>query len=316
MGKTILLSGGAGGVGEFVARRLAAEGHTVRVFDLKTPKTEKVFSAEDQNIELHWGDIGKIETIAKAAEGVDEVFHLAAIVPPYTEQNPDLCRRVNIEGTANMVKAVKAESERTGKKIPFRFSSSVTVYGITNEQKPPIPPDQPVNPCDHYSRSKVEAEKIVKESGLPWTIFRFSAAVYLDIRPGGFSQMRIIPVNNRIEFVHIYDIADAFVKSVGNEETYEKTFIMGGGPKCQMLYGDQIKKTFAFLGFPDPNWKKFSKEPFNLDWYDTSESQRILGFQTRSFEDYLQDFKKALGIKYFLFKYLAGPLMKLFRIRV
>lgn len=316
MKKTILLTGGAGGVGEFVARRFAAEGHTVRIFDLKTPKTEKVFAPDEKNIELFWGNIGDLSSIAAAVSGVDEVFHLAAIVPPYTEQNPDLCKKVNIEGTANMVKAVKAECEKSGRNIPFRFSSSVTVYGITNTQTPPIPADQPVNPCDNYSRSKVEAEKIVMESGLPWTIYRFAAAVYLDIRPGGFSQMRIIPTNNRIEFIHIYDIAEAFVNSLDNPDTYNKRFILAGGTGCQMLYGNQIKKTFGFLGFPEPNWKKFSQEPFNLDWYDTSESQRVLKFQTRSFDDYLQDFKKALGIKYFLFKYLAGPLMKLFRIRV
>jgi len=83
-----------------------------------------------------------------------------------------------------------------------------------------------------------------------------------------------------------------------------------------MLYRDQLRLTFRYLGFPDPNWKKFTKEPFALDWYDTTEANRILRYQNRTFDDYLTELRRGLGFKYQLFRYGAAPLMQLLRIHL
>ena len=314
--KKILITGGAGGVGAYVTRRLAQHGHSVRVFDLPSPANLKAFSADEANIETAWGDITKPDNVREAVCGVDEVIHLAAIVPPATEINPDLARRINVEGTRNTAQAAVAESESTGREITLRFSSSVTVFGVTAHEEPPIPADHPVNPNSTYAQTKVEAEEIVRGCGLPWSIFRFAAAQYITLRPGGFQQMRIIPPENRIEFIHIRDIADAYVNAIDNPESLGKNLILAGGPKCQFLYREQIMLSFNVLSFPEPNWKKFTTEPFALDWYDTTESQRILKFQNRTFDDYIQDFRAELGWRYYATRYLAGPLMKLFGIHL
>jgi nucleoside-diphosphate-sugar epimerase len=181
---------------------------------------------------------------------------------------------------------------------------------------PPIPADHPVNPDSVYAETKVACEEIVRASGLPFTIFRFAAAQYLSIRKGSFNQMRIIPPDNRIEFIHIRDIADAFLNAIGNQGTRDKTFVLAGGPRCQMLYRDQIKLTLGAMGLPAPNWSKFETKPFALDWYDTSEAQRILNFQNRTFDDFLKEFTAGLGIQLPLMRYAAGPLMKLLRIKL
>jgi len=314
--KTVLITGGAGGVGATVSRKLASVGHSVRIFDLPTGVNKKTFPAPEQNIELFWGDITDPANAREAMKDVGEVIHLAALIVPATEKNPALAKKVNVDGTRVIAEAATSESERSGRAITLRFSSSATVFGPTNTETPPIRPDHPVNPTDNYTETKVKAEEIIRNSGLPWTIYRFAAAQYLSIRKGNFSQMRIIPPDNRIEFVHIFDIADAFVNSVDNAETIGKTFILAGGPKCQMLYRDELLRTFGLLGFPAPNWKKFTDKPFNLDWYDTSEAQRILRFQSRTFDDYLKDFRAGLGFQYPLLRYLAAPAMQLLRIHL
>ena len=316
MKKTILITGGAGGVGEFLTRRLAAEGFSVRVFDLATPRNQKVFNGNEQDIALHWGDILDGAALREAMTGVDEVFHLAALVPPVTEQKPELAQKVNVQGTRAVAEAALTESERAGRPVKLCFSSSVATYGITNHLKPPLPPDQPVNPCDTYSESKVRAEEIVRNGGLPFTIFRFAAAVYLKLRKENFPQMRIIPPDTRIEFVHIRDIGDAFVNSVDNQQTLGRTFVLAGGPRCQMLYQEQLKRTFDYLGMPEPDWKKFSDKPFPLDWYDTAEAQSILRFQNRTLDDYLTDLRHGMGASFHAARYLGGPLMRLFRIHL
>lgn len=303
-------------MGELVVRRLAGEGHSVRVFDLRNKLTKRVFGAGEANIEVVWGDITDSVSVGAAMEGVDEVFHLAGLVPPATEEKPDIARRVNIDGTRIAAGQALRESDRAGRPVVFRFSSTVTVFGVTRDQAPPLPPDQPVNPCDTYSESKVEAEEIVRNCGLPWTIYRFSAAQYIKVRKENFSQMRIIPPDNRIEFVHINDIGDAFVNSLDNEAAYGRTFILAGGPRCQMLYRDQIMGVFDLLGFPEPDWSRFSDKPFNLDWYDTARDQEILRYQSRTYDDYLEDFKKVMGWQYTAARCIAAPLMQLFNIRI
>ncbi len=315
-GRLVLVTGGAGGVGAYVCRRFAADGWRVRVFDLPTPINRRVFAPGEANIETVWGDITNPRDMESAMKGVSDVFHLAAVLPPATDANPGLARKVNVEGTRTVARAAADESARAGRPVSLKYSSSVTVYGITAHLTPPLPADQPVNPSCVYSETKAAAEEVVRESRLPWTVMRFAAAVYLTIRKGGFQQMRIIPPENRIEFVHIHDVAEAFINSMDNPEALGKNFVLGGGPLCRMLYRDQIKKTFDLLGFPEPDWSKFSKQPFNLDWYDTTESQRVLKFQSRTFEDYLKDFKQTLGWKYTALHGAAGPLMKLFRIHV
>ncbi len=314
--KKIVVTGGAGGVGATVSRRLAEEGHNVRVFDLPTDINKKVFAPGERGIELFWGDITNRADVAEAMKGVDEVIHLAALIVPATEKNPELAHKVNVEGTRNIAEAAAAESANSGRKIHLHFSSSATVFGVTNNETPPIRPDHPVCPTDNYTATKIKAEEIIRDSGLPWTIYRFAAAQYLTIRKGNFSQMRIIPPDNRIEFVHIADIADAFVNALDNPEIVNKTFILSGGPKCRMLYRDQLTRSFNLLGFPEPNWSKFADKPFCLDWYDTTESQRVLRFQSRDYDVYLRDFRAGLGFKYYIFRYCAAPLMRLFRIHL
>lgn len=314
--KKVLITGGAGGLGAVYTRRFAQAGYHVRMFDLPTPPNKKNFNRPEPNIELFWGDITDRECVREAVRGVDHIFHLAALVVPATEKNPELAHKVNVGGTKNVLEAAEDESEKTGRAVPVGFSSSVTVFGITQDETPPITVDHPLNPTDNYSGTKIKAEELVRNAAVPWSIFRFAAVVYLIIRRGDFARMRMIPPDNRIEFVHLYDVCDALLNSIGNEEAIGKTFILGGGPRCRMLYREQTKRMFDFLGFPEPDWSRFTDKPFHIDWYDTAESQRILKFQNRDFDDYLQDFKKALGAKYIGMRYFAGPAMKLLGIHL
>jgi UDP-glucose 4-epimerase len=314
---TVLITGGAGGLGAVFTRRFVAAGHKVRVFDLPTDNNKRTFGAGEPGVELFWGDVTDPKSIGAAVRGVGHVFHLAALVVPATEKNPALAHGINVGGTKNVFDAAAAESERVGRAIPVGFSSSVVVYGITNTETPPIRINHPVNPCDVYSETKVRAEEVVRKSGLNWTIYRFGAIPYLSIRKGDFESMRMIPPENRLEFCHLFDVCDGLINSLDNPEIFGKTFVMGGGKRNQLVYKEQIACHFKFLGMPEPNWNKFSKKPFPLDWYDTEETQRILKFQKRTYDDYLQDFGKSFGrLKLFGSRYVGGPAMKLLGIHL
>ncbi|HOO57496.1 MAG TPA: NAD(P)-dependent oxidoreductase [bacterium] len=315
-GKKILLTGGAGGLGRIFAPRFVEAGHTVRVFDLPTPANKKRFTGKEPGIELFWGDITDAACVREAARGMDEVFHLAALVFPATEPVPEIARRVNVDGTQNVINAVAEESEKRGTPVPIRFSSSVTVHGITSHLEPPIRVDHPLTPTNVYTETKIKGEELIRNSGLDWTIYRFAATVYLEIRTGDFGTMKKIPADCRAEFAHLYDVCTALLNTIGNPEAVGGIFPLGGGKRCQMLYRDQLKMIFDLFGFPEPNWKKFTHEPFALDWYDTTEAQRVLNFQNHTMEQYIEDFKRAMGMKYYAIHYAAAPLLRLFRVHL
>ena len=177
---------------------------------------------------------------------------------------------------------------------------------------PPLTIDVPVNPTDVYTGTKVECEKIIRECNLPWTILRFAAAPPAEIEMGSASLAFEMPLDQRIEFVHYRDVGIACVNAV-EAEVIGKTLLIGGGKSSQMIQREFVSRMFENMGIgmlPDSAFRVATKpeEYFYTDWLDTEESQRLLQFQTRTFEDYVEEMKSQLGIlKYAvtLFKGLA-----------
>jgi len=73
------------------------------------------------------------------------------------------------------------------------------------------------------------------------------------------------------------------------EKVKGETLIVSGGPRNQMYYHEFITRAMGELGLPCPPEDKFFSGPAHLDWYDTSESQDLLEYQTRTLDDYLHD---------------------------
>jgi len=116
--------------------------------------------------------------------------------------------------------------------------------------------------------------------------------------------------NNRVEFIHPKDIATACKNAALTKLTHE-TYIIGGGPRCQTTFYDQITQIFAMFNLPPPKKEKFSEDHVWLDWYDTQRSQEVLQFQDRTFEHYLEDLRESLGWKVPVIKFFA-PIAKYF----
>ena len=59
-----------------------------------------------------------------------------------------------------------------------------------------------------------------------------------------------------------------------------------------------VGSVLSVMGLPLPPARKFTQEPYYLDWYDTTRSQELLKFQRRSFADYIRDYSRGLTRKY------------------
>ena len=282
-GLHVLITGGSGKFGPNVCQTFLENGHTVRVLlhqhKMKSP---------GKNFEIAWGDITQPDSVRKAIESVDAIVHLAGIVEPLTEENPELALRVNAGGTRTLVDL----SKETGRRIPFVFISSVAVFGPTPDATECLDTNRnPCNPTSVYAKSKMLAEELIKESGIDYVILRLTAVPYPRISLKDMKTFMFnIPLENRIEFCHPDDAALAVLNTVKNLPSVKgSTLIIAGGPGQQMRYEDMLRKILGTFGLPLPPQHKFTKEPFPLDWYDTSRSQELLKYQQRTLDDYVKD---------------------------
>ena len=207
---------------------------------------------------------------------------------PLTENNPDLADRVNVGGTRTIVNAIKERDES----ISFLYISSAAVFGPTPDATEYLHPDRnPCNPASVYARTKLQAEDLVRESGIDYVILRLTPVPYRKISLNDIkTQMFIIPLENRIEFCHLDDAIFAIVNSVKYfDKVKGRTLMISGGPSQRMRYKDLVGAAMGTFGLPLPPRHKFAEEPFALDWYDTSESQALLNYQNKTLDDYSRD---------------------------
>jgi nucleoside-diphosphate-sugar epimerase len=243
-----------------------------------------------------WGDITRPDSVKKALEGVDAIVHMAGILPPVAYEKPELAAKVNVGGTRIIVDMVK---ERGGN-IPFLFTSSVAAFGPTPGACQPLCPEKTEpNPKGAYGETKLQAEHIIKESGIDYVILRLTATMYLSFSISDLKRMFTVPLNNRVEYCHPNDTASAILNAIKNfDDVKGKILVISGGPEERMLYKDMIRAMMGIMGLPLPPAHKFTTEPYYLDWYDTTKSQELLKFQRHTFADYLKDYSKELARQY------------------
>jgi len=307
----VLVTGGAGRLGITVCNKLLEEGFEVRVFDLDTPRNHKSVRELHQRAAVFWGDITQADSVRRALAGVDAVVHMAGILPPLANQRPELADRVNVGGTRVLVDLLKGE----GGHIPFVFTSSVAVFGPTPQTDRPLSPDRDApHPSEPYGQTKLQAENVIRESGIDYVILRLSATLYSAFSVRDLKRLFSIPLHNRVEFCHPEDVATAIANAIRRFDMVKgNTLVIGGGPGQQMLYKDMTGAILGTMRLPLPPADRFPEEPSYLHWYDTSKSQELLCFQRKTFADYLEDYKKELSRRYtvlflpFMW-YFVGPL--------
>lgn len=306
----VLITGGAGRLGISVCRAFLGEGFRVRVFDLENERNRRSVKHLGRKAEVVWGDVTDPEGVRKALEGVDAVIHMAGILPPLADKRPDLARQVNVGGTGVVIDAIR----ESGAHLPLVFTSSVAVFGPTSDAVEPVSVERnEPRPEDVYGRTKLEAEDLIRESGLDYLVLRLTAVMYFDFEVSDLRRMFSVPLRNRVEFCHPEDLALAIVNSVKRFDALKgNTLVISGGPDQRMLYKDMVGSILDVMGLPLPPAEKFSAEPYYLDWYDTGKSQEVLDYQRRTFADYIQDYTRGLVKRYSVLfvpwmRYFVGP---------
>ena len=283
MTNPVLITGGAGSVGQQLVEMFVEAGRAVRVFDL--PMMDFTGLEGRDSIEIVKGDITDADGVRAAVDCVDAVLHLAAILPPNSERNRDLTFKVNVNGTHNIITALEQSAPDTR----MVFTSSISTYGDTTGEQPPVGVGHSQGAIDIYADSKIEGEKLIFGSSLTNTVSLRIAGILVPAfleppTPWPFME------DQRAEMVHRDDVADALFASASAPEAGGKIFNIGGGPTWQLYGSDYVRDFFKVMGAP-VEMATYRDTPGWMDWYDTEESQRILGYQNRSYQHYIGEMK-------------------------
>jgi len=144
------ISGGAGFLGLHLARRLVADGHTVRTLDL-VPLDDPALEGAVEELR---GDVRDPAAVARLVAGADVLVHAAAALP--IRGSRDEIVGVNVGGTASVLGAAAEAGVRRSV-----FISSTAVYGVPKVH--PIFEDSPLVGVGAYGDSKIEAERVCLE---------------------------------------------------------------------------------------------------------------------------------------------------------
>lgn len=222
-----LVTGGAGFVGSFLARRLLALGREVRVFDIE--RSDYL----PEGAGFLEGDMRDRDAVREAVRGVEAVYHLA-FVQVFSRRPESEKWDINYGGTRNFLEA--SADEGVGR---FVHTSTIEIYS-------PFPPypvteDSPTDrPMGWYGRHKKACEalcmRVHEESGLPLTILRLPTIcgrgyyARIDMLRGFDWVIANLPVawiggrQFKGDFVWIDDVVDAYLLAATREEAVGEAF--------------------------------------------------------------------------------------------
>ena len=147
---SIMVTGGTGFIGNRIIRKLLDRGEEVVCFDLAPPRNNLEPYAD--RINFYRGDISQIPHLLEAINTfkVHKIIHMAALLPPDTEDRPHFGMSVNIQGTNNIFEAARWTNIQR-----VVYASSIAVYGVQETfGNRPINENDLCDPVNVYGMTK------------------------------------------------------------------------------------------------------------------------------------------------------------------
>lgn len=251
-GASVLVTGATGFVGPYLVQALARKNAKIKI--LTMDKDENFPGHDIPGLEIVRGDITKHKTLKGITEGIDLVFHLAAISNvDYAIKNPVKTYDVNVRGTLNLLEEVRKNPVQK-----FVYISSSHVYGVP--QYIPVDEMHPIAPREPYSASKAAAEHIVNAYSSTFNVNTAIVRPFNIYGPGQHesflipsivkqaSDSEIIEVGNlepTRDFTYITDVVAGFLKIA---EYGSGVYNIGSGVEVKV--GDVVRKIVEIIN-PD-----------------------------------------------------------------
>lgn len=228
----IFISGGTGFVGEHVCRALRKQGHDLRLL------AHRRRSVPESGMEYVTGNVTNMESFGAAVHGCDAVINLVGIIREFPLHNITF-EQMHVRATATML----AACQQAGISRYLQMSA----LGTRPEA------------VSAYHKSKWQAEKLVRASGLEWTIFRPSLIfgpkdAFINMLA---EQLRLTPVmpvigsgTYRLQPIHADDVARCFTLALEMPETIRQCYELCGTDRLSYL--ELLDAVAAAMGRPAP----------------------------------------------------------------
>ena len=253
----VFVTGGTGFVGKPTVKRLFEAGHEVHCLVRRTSRTREL---EELGCELAYGDVTDKASVLEGMRRCEWVVNLANVYS-WWEPDKSIYRKVNVEGTRNVMEAAL----ETGVSKVVHVSSFVvwgrsSVHGPFDEE----------TPMEHtrfteYAQSKYEGDLLVwelyRERNLP--VVMLYPGVILGAgdpnAPGQYVRELIerrIPgrmfEDSAFTWVHVNDVAESIVRALEKEGNEGERYLIG---KHTLSFGELTRTVCQISGAPLPRWR-------------------------------------------------------------
>ena len=292
----IFITGGTGFVGRHVVHQLHAAGHKTRCLVRDMERARQILPRE---VELFHGDLTRTVNLKAGLQGCEAVIHLVGII---REKGPSNFERIHVNSTKDLLQA--AREANIGRFIHMSALGSRA------------------DASSRYHQTKFSAEQAVRESGIPWTIFRPSVIYgsedqFVNTLAWIIRRAPVVPIlgdgKSLLQPINVHNVASCLALSVGNPSSECKIYPLGGLKRLNydMIYqaiADALKVKKKFTHIPI-SWAKpfvlmaewlLPKPPVTCDQLILLQEDNVCD-PTEALNDFgieLEDFKE--GIRNYL----------------
>lgn len=296
-GMNVLVTGADGFIGSHLTEMLVREGAQVRALSLYNSFNNWGWLEDvdlSENIKVVCGDIRDPHFCRSIVQGMDTVFHLAALIAiPYSYVAPDSYVSTNVQGSLNLVQAARDMGVKR-----FIQTSTSEVYGTARYV--PINEDHPLQPQSPYSASKIGADAMVMSYflsfGTPVTVVRpfntygprqSARAVIPTIITqllSGQESLRLGSLHPTRDFNYVEDTCRGFLELAACPAAIGQTVNIGSN--YEISVGDTVAMIQELIGSQarvdtdDQRLRPSASEVERL-WCDNSKIQSLTGFRPR-----------------------------------
>ena len=295
----ILITGATGYIGRHLVARLVAQGERPRCLVRDVSRAKRILPAD--KVELVEGATTSPDSLGAAVQGVDTIVHAAFLTADRKQSTGNEYEKTNVQGTANLIKVAKKAGV---KRI-------IEIGGLGTK------PDKPGS----YMQGRYLAEKMLKESGLDWTIIQPSVLFGKNapFTKGLADLIRTSPVvpligggKTMFQPIYVEDVVTVLIKVLEDPTgTTNRTYTIGGpvyysftqiiDVLLKTMHKQRIKvpapTTLVGVGaavmeaiLPKPPITKAAMTLFSFDNItDLKSVQRDFGFTPISFTTYMKE---------------------------
>lgn len=311
MKTTVFLTGATGNMGWAGLQELLRypERYEIRILARPSQKNKKKLANLTDKINIIWGDLTRYEDVLKGVTGADIVLHVGGMVSPAADRRPKTTRKINIGGATNIRDAVLAQKDKQPKVV---YIGSIAQMGDRREPFHWGRTGDPVcpSPYDHYGVTKVEAERILTDSGIQkWVSLRQSGILYAGILKNYDPIMFHVPLRGVLEWATVEDsgrLLERVCRPEVPDEFWKRYYNIGSGPQyrltnyefeCLLLNAIKVPKV---------------EQIFNANWFTTRNFHGMWYLDSDVLENYLH-FRANIPVKEY-FKQLAKNVPSIFAV--